>query len=393
MRPTITLCLSILILLNTICKATPATLADSATHEKSVMESLTHIRKQNDLLNVKLNTRMAFHTDLSDNGSGPSAFRMDYLRLQVTGNITERIYYKWMQHLNKSNAPNNLDNMPSSIDCLDVGFRITPALSAFAGKQYADFGGFEYDADPAEVYSYSDIGDQINCFLVGISLSWHLLPTQEIRFQITDARPDKTEESEKIQPQGYKTAQTPLGYTLNWNGNFLNERLSTRCSFSLFHESRKQNVYFLVLAAAWKQKNFNIYIDGLYSAEEIDRLGILSELSAGDGQPYRATKSGYFSLISRLDYRILPKLNIFAKGSYETVSARSGTNLPEQGLYRTSSGYQGGIEYFPMKENLRFYLLYRGRQTDHTVRARTLGMKNEHPQHLSVGLLYNIPIY
>lgn len=391
MRPTITICLPILILLNTICKATPTTAPDSAKHEKSIFENLTHIRKQNDLLDIKLNTRMAFHTDLSNNGSEQSAFRMDYLRLQVTGNITDRIFYKWMQHLNKSNKPNTLDNMPASIDCLGVGFHLTPTLSAFAGKQYADFGGFEYDADPAEVYSFSDFGNHITCFLMGVHLAWWVTPTQEIRFQITDARSTKDDKS--TLPANYKTARTPLGYTVNWNGNFLDNTLSTRCSFSLFHESRKQNMYFWVLAGAWQHGNFNMYIDGLFSIEEIDKLGILSEMSAQTEHPYRATHCRYFSLISRLNYRILPKLNIFAKGTYETASARTGTNLPESGKYRTSYGYQGGIEYFPMKENLRFFLVYHSNQTDYTHLARPFHLSNEHPQHLSLGLTYKIPIY
>jgi len=196
MQPTITLCLSILILLNTICRATPTTTPDSAKHEKSLFEALTRIRKQHNLPDIKLNTRMAFHSDLSTQESEQSAFRMDYLRLQITGNITERIFYKWMQHLNKSNTPHSLDNMPASINCLGVGFHITPALSLFAGKQYADFGGFEYDADPAEVYSFSDFGNNITCFLLGVHLAWWVTPSQEIRFQITDARSNKDDKTQ-----------------------------------------------------------------------------------------------------------------------------------------------------------------------------------------------------
>ncbi len=391
MQPTITLCLSILILLNTICRATPTTTPDSAKHEKSLFEALTRIRKQHDLPDIKLNTRMAFHSDLSTQESEQSTFRMDYLRLQITGNITERIFYKWMQHLNKSNTPHSLDNMPASINCLGVGFHITPALSLFAGKQYADFGGFEYDADPAEVYSFSDFGNNITCFLMGVHLAWWVTPSQEIRFQITDARSNKDDKTQL--PANYKTAKTPLGYTVNWNGNFLDNTLSTRCSFSLFHESQKQNIYFWALAGTWQHGNFNMYIDGLFSIEEIDKLGILSEISGQAEQPYRATHCQYFSLISRLNYRILSKLNIFAKGTYETASARTGTNLPESGKYRTSYGYQGGIEYFPMKENLRFFLVYRGKQTDYTRLSAPFHLSNEHPQHLSLGLTYKIPIY
>lgn len=392
MKLLLSLSIFITTVLTTDTIATPL-VSDSAAREKSIVEILTHTHKQNEYLNVKLNTRVAFHSPLSDRQNEQSVFRMDYLRLQVTGKITPKIYYKWMQHLNKSNSPESADNMPASINCLGVGFHITPSLSAFIGKQYADFGGFEYDADPAEVYSFSDIGNNITCFLMGIHLAWWLTPTQEIRFQITDARSGKAEEHYGLLPQDYKAARTPLGYTVNWNGHFLNKRLSTRCSFSLFHESQKQNIYFLALAGAWQQGNFNMYVDGLFSVEEIDKLGILSEISGKAERPYRATHSQYFSLISRINYRIFPKLNIFGKGSYETTSARSGTNLPEQGKYRTSYGYQGGIEYFPMKENLRFYLLYRGAQIDYTRLAQNFNIKNEQPQYLSLGLLYNIPIY
>ena len=126
-----------------------------------------------------------------DSLKGQTLFRVDYLRLEVSGDVTDRIYYKLLQHLNRSNTPGQLDNMPSSIDCLGVGFRITPTVSTFIGKQYADFGGFEYDANPAEVYEYSDLGNEITCFLVGANLCWWLTPTQEIRFQIVDGHSGK----------------------------------------------------------------------------------------------------------------------------------------------------------------------------------------------------------
>ncbi len=383
--------LYLLILSTPVCNAASLTTPDSLQSEKSLFETITRLQKRNDLLDIKLNTRMAFHSALSDKEEELSAFRMDYLRLQITGNITERIFYKWFQHLNKSNAPHSLDNMPSSINCLGVGFHITPTLSAFAGKQYVDFGGFEYDADPAEVYSFSDFGNNITCFLVGVHLAWWVTPTQELRFQITDARSNK--ENQTQLPANYKTAKTPLAYTINWNGNFLDNTLSTRCSFSLFHEGQKQNIYYWIIAGAWCQGNFNMYIDGLFSIEEIDKLGILSNISAQDEKPYRATHSQYFSLISRLNYRILPKLNLFAKGTYETTSATTNTNLPESGKYRTSYGYQGGIEYFPMKENLRFFFLYRGKQIKYTHLSSPFHLFNEHPQHLSLGLTYKIPVY
>ena len=93
----------------------------------------------------------------------------------------------------------------------------------------------------------------------------------------------------------------------------------------------------------------------MYSAEDIDKLGIISGITYREDQPVRAQHSGYLSLVSRINYRIFPKLNLFAKGMYETAEVRKSNGLLLSGKYRTTWGYQGGIEYYPMKENLHFF--------------------------------------
>lgn len=130
-----------------------------------------------------------------------------------------------------------------------------------------------------------------------------------------------------------------------------------------------------------------------YSAEDIDKLGILSEISALTPQGYQATDCSYLSVISRVDYRPLSKWNFFLKGFYETSSLRKDNPDMEEGKYRTTYGYQGGVEYFPMKENLRFFLVYHGRQVDFTRRARLFTPACPQTQTLSLGIVYNIPIF
>ena len=239
--------------------ATP--IADTIHIQKSVFETITGMPKKTDFLHVNLNTRFGFHGTLEGTGQEKAAFKADFLRLQITGDITDRIYYKWFQHINRSNTPNSLDNMPSSIDCLGIGFHITPALSAFIGKQYADYGGFEYDANPAEVYEFSDYGNYMTCFLVGADLIWQVTPTQELRFQIIDGRSNTAEETYSLLPPGYEPAKVPLGYSFNWNGNLFDGRLLTRWSFSFFHEGKKDNIYLLGLGTAWRQDKFSVYAD------------------------------------------------------------------------------------------------------------------------------------
>lgn len=373
-------------------RATTVSPQDSTFVPKSLAESIARTPLSRYLPNVALNTRMAFHSALSGDRTEANTFRVDYLRLQVTGNITDRISYKWMQHINRSNQPRGLDNTPSSIDCLGVGFKITPTLSTFIGKQYADFGGFEYDADPAQVYEFSDFGDNITCFLVGANLVWEMTPTQELRVQVVDGRSDYASETYSSPMAEFKAAKTPLGYTLNWNGSFLKERLLTRCSFSVFHEGESENVYFLSLGASWTQKRFNIYVDGMYSWENIDKLGILSNTLAGESFRNLAD-AGYLTLVSRANYRILPKWNLFVKGMYETASLRKENPGFADGKYRTSIGYQGGVEFYPMKENLHFYVICHGHRREYTHLAKGYGLEQEKDLNLSIGFIYKIPIF
>ncbi len=366
--------------------------ADSTKTEKTLVETITKSVKKNDFLNVKVNTRTSFHTSLTATETDKAAFKVDYIRLEVTGNVTDRIFYKWMQHLNRSNRANSLDHMPASIDCLGIGFNITPTLSTFVGKQYADFGGFEYDSDPALVYEFSDLGNNMTCFLVGAHIQWQCTPTQEVRFQIVNGRNNSAEDTYAVIPADFKPAKLPLGYTFNWNGLFFDNRLATRCSYSIFHEGEKNNVNMLMMGASWMQENFNMYVDATYSFEDIDKLGVFSSMMSTEEAPYCATDCGYLSVVSRINYRPAAKLNLFVKGMYETASIRKNDVL-EKGKYRTSFGYQGGVEYFPMKENLRFFAVYHAKQVDMTNRALEMGLSGSNPQHLSVGLIYNIPVF
>ena len=366
--------------------------ADSTDMRQSLLDAVAptaHIRSH---LTVDLNTRFALHAALTGAEDGKASFRADFVRLQITGDVTERVFFKWFQRLNVSHTPCSLDNLPSSMDCLGVGFHIRPNLTAFVGKQYADFGGFEYDADPAEVYEFSDYGNYMTCFLVGANVIWAVSPQHELRFQITDGRNHAAEEAFSPFPADYRGAKVPLNYTVNWNGTLLNNRLLTRCSFSFIHEGEEANTYFLALGAAWQQNKFHAYADALYSIEDIDKLGVLSEISTRQPEGCRAEDCEYLSLIARVNYRPAPKLNIFVKGTYETSSIRHSGNGMEEGKQRTAGGYQGGVEYFPTGENLRFFLHYHGKQVDFPPRASALGATDFHTHSLSVGLVYKIPV-
>ena len=360
----------------------------------TLFERVTKLEKKVDWFNLYLNMQGSFNVYFNDDARvEQTAFRMDQLRLEVKGNITDRIYYRYRQRLNRSNSALKLDNMPASIDYAAVGFHVSDKFSVFAGKQCTAFGGFEFDLNPIEVYQYCDMLEYMNNFLTGIDFSYWIAPTHEFRFQIVDSRNGSFEDLYGQVPENIKAAKAPLGYTLNWNGSFLENMIRTRWSASIFHEAKKKNWYYYALGTEVALSKFLGFFDFMYSTENIDRTGIISEIIATDGFDTRALDTRYMSMVLHLNYRICPKLNLFVKGMYETATVQKTNQELEKGKYRTSWGYMGGLEYYPMQDNLLFFLNYIGRSYDYTNRAKVYGVGNNNPQRVELGLVYQLPMF
>lgn len=359
----------------------------------TLFEKVTKLEKKTEWFNVYLNMQGSFNIFFNDNREEQIAFRMDQLRLEMKGNITDRIYYRYRQRLNRNNNPQALDNLPASIDYAAVGFHIHDKLSVLAGKQCTAFGGFEFDLNPIEVHQYCDMLEYMSNFLTGIDFSYYFARQHEFRFQIVDSRNGSFKDFYGQVPENVKRSKAPLGYTLNWNGNLLNNKLKTRWSASVFHEAKKKNWYYYALGTEVQLSEFLGFFDFMYSSEDLDRTGIISEITATDGYNTRALDTRYMSMILHLNYRICRHFNLWMKGMYETAKVEKNNQQLEKGKYRTSWGYMGGIEYYPTKDNLHFFLNYIGRNYDYTNKAKVFGVGNSNPQRIELGLVYQLPMF
>lgn len=361
-------------------------------HEKTLFEALTKTTKKTKALNLYLNTHASFNAYFNNDELNEAAFRLDQFRIEATGDINDWIYYRWRQALNVSNQAQSLDNTPSSIDYAAVGFRLSPKFSLFAGKQGIAFGGYEFDANPIEVYEYSTLINYMVCFLTGVDVCYNLTDNQEFHFQVVNTRNGSMQEMFGKLPQGVEKSKLPLGYTINWNGNF-NETIKTRWSVSLFNDARKKFMYYYALGTELNVSKFNMYFDFMYADEALDREGIVSRLVYDAGYEERAMDTKYLSLVTRLNYRFRPKWNVFVKGMYETAGVTANNGVLTKGKYQTSFGYLGGVEFYPMERNLHFYVTYVGRSYDYTDRAKLLGVRDYSTQRLSLGFIYKIPVF
>lgn len=359
-----------------------------------LFEELTNVKKKSDKFNLYLNMQGSFDAHFQD-GFQEGNFNMRQLRVEAKGNINNWLSYRYRQRLNRSNDGSNMiDNVPTSIDYAGIGIKLNDRFSFFAGKQCAAYGGIEFDLNPIDIYQYSDMIDYMSNFMTGLNFGINMTPTQQLNLQILNSRNgsfDSTYGISEDNPSDLKSGKLPLVYTVNWNGNF-NNVFKTRWSASLLNEAESKNMYYFAFGNELNVGKWNAFVDLMYSMEDIDRKGIITNI-VGNSDGHNAFDASYFSLVAKCNYRFLPKWNAFVKGMYETAAVTKASDDIEKGKYRTSWGYLAGIEYYPMETNLHFFVTYVGRSFDFTSRSKALGQENYNTNRVSVGFIWQMPVF
>lgn len=365
--------------------------------DKTLFEELTNVKKKTDKFNLFLNMQGSFDLNFRD-GLDNGSFKMRQLRIEAKGQLTPWLSYRYRQRLNRSNDGSGMmDNVPTSIDYAMIGVKPIEDLTFNIGKQCAAYGGIEFDLNPIDIYEYSDMIDYMSNFMTGLNTIYDLTPTQQLQLQILNSRNGSMESTYGVSPD-IRPSKLPLVYTLNWNGSF-SDVFKTRWSASAMSEAKDKWLYYLAFGNELTLDKFNMFVDVMYSSEDIDREGIITSIVPKDmlGNEetgyHHAFDTRYLSLVAKLNYRFLPKWNVFVKGMYETASVAKANEGIEKGKYRTSWGYLAGIEYYPMKTNLHFFLTYVGRSYDFTNKAEAFGSSNYNTNRLSLGFIYQLPVF
>lgn len=371
--------------------------AQVPTGEKSLFERVSKIEKQNDWFNLYMNMHGAFDAKFNQdgrNGFSEGVFNIRQLRIEAKGRVNNWLSYRWRQRLNRSNDGNGMiDNLPNSIDIAAIGIQFNDKLSLTAGKQCAAYGGFEFDANPIEIYQYSEIINNMSNFMTGVTLTYDVNPNQQWQLQILDSRNNSQNDTYGA---GLEESRLPLVYTVNWNANMFNNVWQTRWSASVMEETHGNYMYYLALGNQFNFSNrCNMYVDLMSSLEQVDRKGIMTNMCGGQNEfgGHNMHNAMYNSLVAKVNYRVMPKWNVFAKGMLESAGVYKDNGVLGKGNYRTSLGYIAGVEYYPMDTNLHFFLTYVGQTNFFTERARILGNNDYSTQRVSLGFIYQLPLF
>lgn len=357
---------------------------------KSVLERLNLLEKKDDKLNISFIFQSSFNAVKKTGKRLESNFKTAQSRLDIRGNVTDKIFYRFNHRLNKNNTRRSLDNLGSAIDVMFVGYRFNDEFKIIAGKQCLSWGTFEFDTNPVSIYEYSDFINHMDGFMLGFNFVYNFNKKHEFQFQITNTRNSKFADIYgDLSKQGIIESKTPLTYILNWNGIFFDNKFKTRWASGLQTQAKGKFSKMITLGNKLNLKKFQITFDYLHANEDLDRLGIITIL----GKDYLKNTNRkvfenaiYDTYITRLDFQPIEKWNLFFKGMYEVAGIKKSTNF-DYG-FRKSYGYFTGVEYTPYKDqDLKLFLAYIGRKYNIS------GFKNYTTNRVSMGLIYNIKAF
>ncbi len=352
---------------------------------KSLSERLLNLEKKTDNFNFYLNYASSFQM-VDENSDWSSAFRAKQLRLEIKGQFGEHLTYRIRHRMNRAQDGKSEDNFAKATDIMMLGWKFNDKFTFMGGKLCQFWGGYEFDENPMYIYEYSDMVNNMDNFLAGVALAYTPIPSQEFVINISNSYSGKLADEydlsrHTVEGKLLTPAKHPLAYIFNWNGSFGNGLITTRWSVGTYTQAENYRANLVFLGQSLNLPKLQWYFDYMGSFEGLDRLGIATgELLTG----YQ-THVRYNSFVTKLRCDLGGDFKLMLKGMYETAGTK------ELGKFRTSLGYIGSLEYYPLKDqDLRFFIAYVGRNYRY---ENFIGIGNYSTNRIELGFMFRIKAY
>ncbi len=347
--------------------------------------------KQGLLKNVSMiaNMRFALRNEFYDGEFTKTRFTMEQFRMEIRGQVHKNIYFRFRNRFTKTQDPQSMDNLSHSIDLAYVRFDVSKKFSITAGKMCADWGGFEFDANPIDIYEYSDIIEMADNFLTGVGVSYQVHKNHSFTLQALNSRTSSFEEIYGPQPNKVES-KVPLAIVGNWRGSFFGGKFNTIWSYAIHTEAKNTFMNYVALGNQLRLGKFSVEYDFKWSNEDLDRTGIVSATIPDSLYAYAVQNTLYYSHWLQLSYRVSPLINLAFVGMIDYANWDSDAD-PEKttNQIRTAYGFIPTVEFYPFKAyNLRFFVNYVGRIYEYSDYAfKRFGAQNYYTGRFSIGFV------
>jgi hypothetical protein len=360
-------------------------------------KSLIPIDKQGLLKNMSMiaNMRFGFRNQFNDGSYTGTNYSMEQFRLEFRGKVTDRVYFRFRTRFTKNPEKQDIDNLSQAVDIASIKVDLSEKVSLTLGKMCADWGAYEFDYNPIDIYEYSDIIEMADNFLTGAGISYQATKNHQLTFQLLDSRTKSFNELYGNQPNKIES-KAPLAFIANWRGNFFDGKFNTIWSYALHTEAQSTFMNYIALGNQLKLGKFTAEYDYKWSSEDLDRTGIVSSTIPDNLYAYAVENTLYIGHWLHLYYRVSPKVNLAMVTMLDLAKWKDNKD-PQKHTddIRTAWGFIPTIEYYPFKDlNLRFFINYVGRSYVYSDYAKTrLGAVDNTTGRLTLGFVSPLGIF
>jgi hypothetical protein len=267
----------------------------------------------------------------------------------------------------------------------------------------ADWGAWEFDWNPIDIYEYSDIVEYADNFLSGVGFTYTPSNRNQFTFQVLDSRTKSFNELYGDQPN-FTESKAPLAFVSNWRGSLFDGKVKTIWSYSIFNEAQDTdgkgaNMNYIALGNEFNFGKIRFIYDFKWSDEELDRTGVISETIPNNLYDYSVANAQYIGHWINLKYQLSPKVAFTFVGMMDISNWKNSNNDPlnttgEEHI-RTAWGYIPAVEYFPWKDlNIKFFANWIGRIYDYSDYAiDRFGVTDYTTGRFTVGLITPLGIF
>ncbi len=376
-------------------KAQDHTLVDSVNHYKTLYEHLKKDEAKKFSSHINFQFCSSFQAGFIDKKLDEASFKLNRLRLEIEGRFYKCFSYHFRYSFNHYTNPNTTDDLSSLVELACLKWNITDKLALTAGKQFLALGGYEYYVNAIKVRHFSDFVNHMPCYLSGAMFTVSPKKGQEINFQVVNNRLEYEQPELSVLPDKAQYVKVPLMGNVSWTGNFLDNSLQFYYGAAISQIVKGKKKGYLTFGNVWERGPVLAYLDCMYSREEMDTKGLITNIQEGiDGEARPIIRDvQYLSWIGNFDYRIHPNVNLYVKGAYELGGVYKSGDVFDEGWHRKVWNTQFCVQYYPFRDlDLHFFLHLLYKKHNFSSLAKQLGGKNYSTQRIMLGLVYTIPV-
>lgn len=371
------------------------------TGDTTQYKTLIPEEKQGLLKNVSViaNMNFALRNEYVDEHHTQTRFRNEQFRLEIRGQVHEKVYFRFRDRYTRAQTSESVDNLSRSVDLAYLRFDLNPKLSISAGKMCADWGAWEFDWNPIDIYEYSDIVEYADNFLTGVGATFTPNSKHQFTLQILDSRTKSFDELYGENQPYFTESEAPLAFVANWRGSLFDGKFKTIWSYSVFNEAKdlndkNANMNYIALGNELDLGKFRFIYDLKWSLEDLDRTGIVSETVKASGlYDFSVANTSYVGHWVNFRYRINPKVDLTLVGMLDIARWKNSDNDPGNTTgethIRDAWGYIPAVEYHPWNDlNIKFFANWIGRVYKYSDYAKSsLGAQDYTTGRFTVGFI------